>query len=205
MSHRHPDEARPAIPDDNAPLPPAHRPTRWTVRRGRAIAFFLLGLALAASLAALYLTYESAQHSAAQARSSSAQAAAVNRRLSVLEADLNERTRQRDAERDAAAAQAQADREQFRARFCEVLGELEVQFPKLDPLRRALNCSTATPAAAPAGAASPPARASPGPPSAPSTATPTPSPPPSAAPSSAPAVPSPPANRGLLCGLLPLC
>jgi hypothetical protein len=203
---RHRDRAPqlPAIPDDNAPLPPAHAPTRWTVRRGRAISRVLLGLALTAGLLSVYFTYEASQESAAQA-------AAVDRRLSVLEDDLAERTRQRDAERDAAAARAAQDRELFRVRFCEVLAELSATFPNLDPVERALGC--AVPAAAPASA---PAAATPASPPAPATSTarpPSPSPPASTS-TQAPTSPGPPPSQssappdppGLICGLLPsLC
>lgn len=206
MTHRAPEpEPRPAISDDNAPLPPARWPTRWTVRRGRAIAFLMLGLALAASLAALYLTYGAAQDSAAQA-------AAVNQRLTVLEQDLAERTRQRDAERDAAAAQAVRDREQFRGRFCEVLTELAATFPNLEDLRAALHCAQPPATSPPAAAASPP-----GAPSAATAptggqqaapATPSMSAPASPAPpsTSAPTPPSEPPTEqpGAVCGLLPL-
>lgn len=200
MTHRAEEAgAQPAIPDDNAPLPPARRPTRWNVRRGRAIALILVGLALAASLASVYLTYEAAQESAAQA-------AAVDRRLSVLEDDLAERTRQRDAERDAAAARAAQDREQFRARFCEVLTELSATFPNLNQLRGALGCATAAPAARrPATPTGPPdngmtATGAPRP-SAPAPAPARPSP----APAPTPAPPAePPDGPGLICGALPL-
>jgi hypothetical protein len=200
VRHRDTTTAIHAIPDDNAPVAPAHRPTRWTVRRVRSIAFVLFGLAVAASLASVYLTYQIAQDSAAQS-------AAVDRRLTVLEDDLADRTRQRDAERDAAAARAEQDRELFRARFCEVLAELSATFPNLDPVEAALHCPPAAAPKTPAGKASPPAPSGRRPAPAASHA---PSPRPAATPTTAPAAPAPPSapptRPGLICGLLPpLC
>lgn len=157
MSHRdHPDGVEPAIPDDNAPLPPARRGTRWTVRRGRSIAFVLVGLALGVSLLSVYATYQAARESAARA-------AAVDERLAVLEEDLADRTRQRDQERDAGAAR---DAE-FSAYLCSVLSQLPEESQTLEQLRRALGCQqrgTATPAPAPGSDTSSPAgSSSPGP------------------------------------------
>ncbi|TKJ25207.1 hypothetical protein [Blastococcus sp. CCUG 61487] len=130
MTHRQwPAVTVPAIPDDNAPLPPARRPTRWTVRRGRAIAFVLIGLALAVSLLAVYATYEEAQRSAAES-------AAVNERLDLLEQERAERTRQRDQERDQSAAR---DAE-VRRYLCSVLGQMPAGPSDLEELREALAC-----------------------------------------------------------------
>ncbi|WP_100499696.1 hypothetical protein [Geodermatophilus chilensis] len=131
--HRPDTAAAPAIPDDNAPLPPARRPTRWTVRTGRTIAFALVGLALAASLLSVYLTY------AAAVRADQT-AAAVERRLTVLEEDLAERTRQRDAERDAAAERDAETREQLRQLLCEVLADLPAESPGAAEVRARLGC-----------------------------------------------------------------
>lgn len=154
MKHRGspPDEVAPAIPDDNAPLPTARPGTRWTVRRGRTIALVLIGLALAVSLLAVYATYQEAERSAREAQKSTAQAAAVDRRLDVLEQDLAERTRQRDQEREAGEAR---DAE-FSAYLCSVLGQLPADTPSLNQLRAALGCIEP-------GMASPPATTSPAP------------------------------------------
>jgi hypothetical protein len=167
------------------------------VRRVRSIAYLLFGLAIAASLMSVYLTYRIAQESAAQA-------ASVDKRLSVLEQDLAERTRQRDAERDATSQ----EQERFRANLCVVLGELEVS-PGLDSIRATLHCTQpgvavpppapdrTTPRTAPSSTPS----STPSKPAAPAPSSPSPAPPPPA--SSAPASPSP--APGLLCGLLPIC
>lgn len=214
MTHReHPTDAVPATTDDNAPLPPARRGISWTVRRGRSIAFVLVGLAVAVSLVSVYATYQAAQESAAQA-------AAVDHRLSVLEEDLAERTRQRDQERDANAAR---DAE-FSAYLCSVLSQLPGASPNLEQLRRALGCQepgTTTPPPGPPPAPGPPAAAPSSSTTAPPSSTVGPTPPaahqatpkqPASPPPADPAPPPPPrepADRGpvrdLICALPLFC
>lgn len=127
------DDAEPLIPNDDAPVPPARRPTWWRVRRVRAIAFVCVGLTVGISLASAFLSWRTAQESAEQAT-------AVEQRLAVLEDDLAERARQRDQERDAATARDAEARAQTDARLCELLGQLPADAPNLDRLRATLGC-----------------------------------------------------------------
>ena len=51
-------DREPAIPDDTAPVPPAHRPTWWTVRTVRWIGSLLTGLAVLVAFGAIWLSYD---------------------------------------------------------------------------------------------------------------------------------------------------
>jgi hypothetical protein len=133
VTRHRPSDLEPAIPDDDAPVPPASRPTWWRVRRVRAIAFACLGLAVALSLFSSYQSWRTAETSGGQAE-------AVDQRLSVLEQDLAERKAQRDAERDQAAARAAEDQERINSTLCELLGQLPDDAPRLDLLRDTLGC-----------------------------------------------------------------
>lgn len=204
MTRHRPLDDRPAIPDDNAPVAPAHAPTWWRVRRVRAIAATAVALAVGFSLASAYLSWSTAVDS-------SRQSAGVEKRLEVLEKDLQERTEQRNAERDQAAARDAETRQQVHDYICELLAQLPASSPSLQRLRATLACGEAgtTATTAPPASSSTPSAAAPAAPSAaanrqaprpsPAAPTTTTTAPPSS--SSAPAGPSP----GLLCTTLRIC
>lgn len=87
-------DSDPLIPDDNAPVPPARtRPTWWVVYRVRTIAFTLVGLAVALSLASTYYSWRTAVEAEREA-------VRVNERLAELEEYVEGRGQYRDAETD---------------------------------------------------------------------------------------------------------
>lgn len=171
--------AVPAIPDDNAPLPPARWPTRWTVRRGRAIAFVCVGLAVALSLIATYVAWRSAE--AADAR-----AVEVEQRLATLEEYVQGRGAYRDAE-------AERLQQQIIEGLCDLLDQLPAS-PLLDVPRQKYGCGPGTTASPEPPSPAVPEDQSGGPgevasETAPSTSSPAVSPPPARAP--APQQPAP--------------
>lgn len=210
---RHAVRTGPAIPDDSAPVPPAHRPTRWTVRNVRGIGFILLGLAVALSLLSTLVAYQVTQDAAERARDSQQQAAAVERRLQALEDYVAGKGAQRDAE-------TQRQNQQFNQFVCDVLDQLPAG-EALDRVRTQYGCgpgltrplaATSSPGATP-GTSTPARRpASTPPPPAASRSTepsPTPAPTPSApaattAPAPTGSTPGPRPADGLLCTVLPI-
>lgn len=206
---RHASRSGPSIPDDSAPVSPAHRPTRWTVRTVRGLGMIFLGLAVALGLLSTLVAYRVTQDAARQARDSQAQAAAVERRLQALEEYVAGKGKQRDAD-------AQRQNQQFNQFVCDVLDQLppgEV----LDRVRGEYGCgpglptkpaaATSSASAAPGNAASsagrpvstsPPLAASrstePGP-----TTTPT-----RSSPAATSSAPGPQPADGLLCTALPI-
>lgn len=143
---RHLDD-QPAIPDDRAPVPPARRPTWWTVRTVRAIAFACVGLAVALSLVSTLVSWRSAE--AANAR-----AVEVERRLTALEDYVQGRGEYRDREAERLEREAQ---ERIRAGLCDLLDQLPVS-PLLDQPRAKYGCGPGAAVAEPAvGPQAPPA------------------------------------------------
>lgn len=116
----------PAIPDDNAPVSPAHRPTWWTVRTVRSIAFMCVGLAVALSLVSTLVSWRSAQ--AANAR-----AVEVEQRLAALEDFVDGRGKYRD--REAERLEGLINRV-----VCDILGEIPVGNERADRLRLRYEC-----------------------------------------------------------------
>lgn len=215
---RHAVRTGPTITDDSAPVPPAHRPTRWTVRTVRGLGMVLLGLAVALSLLSTLVAYRVTQDAAAQARDSQQQAAAVERRLAALEEFVAGKGEQRDAE-------TQRQNQQFNQFVCDVLNQLPAG-TALDRIRGQYGCGPGldpSAAAAPTSSRQPSVSQSRGTPG-PATASPTagwlsPQAPADSPPASATTPPSAPAPRdsppsttpppptgvdGLLCTALPI-
>lgn len=141
--HRHPND----IDDEDPPIPAGDAPGS-RVRRVRSLAFAAVGLAIALSLLAVYVTWR-------QAAESGQRAAHVESRLEVLEKDL--------AQRRAEAAQRDADtREQVREYVCELLAQLPASAPSLQRLRTTLSCDQPGLAAALSGAPTSPSPTRPG-------------------------------------------
>ncbi len=214
-------DEQPPIPDDSIPVAPAHRPTWWTVRTVRYIAFMCAGLAVALSLVSTLVSWRSAE--AANAR-----AVEVERRLAALEEYVAGRGEYRDRETERLQGE-------IRDGICDLLDQLPPS-PLLDVPRGKYSCgpgaspglgtpqqpTAATPSPLDAGTSAPsPARAADDPevpsptpaearPSSP--ADPLPGLPPSSSPSQPPAPPAAPEQapgRGpigaLLCALPLLC
>lgn len=124
MSHHRPEG--PSIPDDSAPVAPAHRPTWWTVRTVRAVAFACVGLAVALSLVSTLVSWRGAQ--AANAR-----AVEVEQRLAALEEYVQGRGEFRDAEAERLG-------ERIDRVVCDILGEFPAGDARADRLRVRYDC-----------------------------------------------------------------